>query len=135
MENIEAGEYVRTKEGRIARFIKRLERGEDVEDGMLFDSYICEKHKNIRYCYLKTKMVKHSKNIIDLIEAGDVLKIDNEKYEVIYDESYEKLGILIPNRKQLAVRHSSVAFIFQKYKNIEILTKEQWKTNCYRLKV
>lgn len=71
--------------------------------------------------------------IINLIEIEDVLKIDNEKYEVIYDESYEKLGILIPDRKQLAVRHSSVEFIFQKYQNIEILTHEQYSTNCYKV--
>ena len=69
-------------------------------------------------------------NIIDLIEVGDVLEINNEKYEVIYDESYEKLGILIPNRKQLAISHSALEFVLKKYK-ISIVTKEQFNSMKY----
>lgn len=72
-------------------------------------------------------------NLLYLIEIGDVLEIENEKYEVIYDESYEKLGILIPDRKQLAVRHSAIELVLQKYKGIKILTHEEFNTNCYRV--
>lgn len=83
-------------------------------------------------------IIKYSKNIIDLIETGDILEINNEKYEVIYDKSYEKLGILISNRHQLAVRHCSIEYIFSKngieeFKNVSILTHEQYNQNCYRL--
>lgn len=43
---IEVNEYVRTKDGHIAKYIKKLAKDEDVSDGMLFDSYIYEKHKH-----------------------------------------------------------------------------------------
>lgn len=78
-------------------------------------------------------IVNHSKAPKDLVQAGDILKIDENKYEVIYDESFNKLGILIPNRNKLAIRHSSLEFIFQECKNIEILTKEQYKQNCFEV--
>ena len=59
---------------------------------------------------------------------SDLLK---EKYEVIYDESLDKLGVLIPNRNYLGIRHSALEHIFKKYENISILTKEQYMKNCY----
>lgn len=67
-----------------------------------------------------------------------MLEINNEKYEVVYDESYGKLGILTPNRKQLAVRHCSIEYIFSKngieeFKNVSILTHEQYAQNAYRM--
>lgn len=76
-------------------------------------------------------IVKHSKNIIDLIEVGDIIEINNEKYEVIYDERLNKLGVLIPNRDYLGIRHSALEHIFEKYENITILTKEQYQQNRY----
>ncbi len=136
MDEIEVGDYVRTKKG-IARI---------VEDGRFVE--IRENGNRMYYvdtngtpctwefsCYIWSKdIVKHSKNIIDLIEVGDVLKINDEKYEVIYDESYEKLGILVPNRKQLAIRHSALEFIFNQHKDISIVTKEQFANMQYRVK-
>lgn len=65
-------------------------------------------------------------------EEGDILEINNEKYEVIYDESYEKLGILIPSKKELSIRHSSLEYVFKKYK-VSIVTKEQFESMEYRL--
>ena len=70
-DKIEVNEYVRTKDGHIAKYIEKLQKDEDIEDGMLFDNFIYEKHKHIRYCFLKEMMVKHSKQLIDLIEIGD----------------------------------------------------------------
>ena len=78
-------------------------------------------------------IVKHSKDIIDLIEVGDIVELDGEKYQVIYDKSYNKLGILIPNKNYLAIRHTSLEYIFQKNKKVTILTHEQYENNCYRI--
>ena len=87
---------------------------------------------------LSDKSIKYSKNVTNLIKVGDILKINNKKYEVVFDESIGKIGLLIPNEKQLAVRHCSLKYVFSKngieeFKNIEILTKEQYEVNCYKL--
>ena len=117
---IEVGEYVRTNDGRIFRVYKMDNKNSD------YTLYSNEFTRPINY-----KIVKHSKNIIDLIEAEDIIEINKEKYEVIYDESLDKLGVLIPNRNYLGIRHSALEHIFKKYENISILTKEQYMKNCY----
>lgn len=119
-DKLEVGMYVRTKTGEIHK-IKTVEtRYIEFENGFGVPIELKE--------YIK----KHSKNIIDLIEVGDILEINNEKYEVIYDESYEKLGILIPSKKELSIRHSSLEYVFKKYK-VSIVTKEQFEIMEYKL--
>ena len=103
--------YVRTKKGNIYKF---------------------ETNNSMAKNGAKKYMVNCSHNIIDLIEVGDILEINNEKYEVIYDESYEKLGILIPSKKELSIRHSSLEYVFKKYK-VSIVTKEQFESMSYKL--
>ena len=123
---IEVEEYVRTKNGLIDK-VQNYSFSQKIlhcENGMRIDECNCIG------TYLED-IVKHSKNIIDLIEVGDIIEINNEKYEVIYDESLSKLGVLIPNRDYLAIRHSALEHIFKKYENIKILTKELYNANCY----
>lgn len=133
MEEIKVGESVRTNDGDIGKLI-RIER-DDIDTSLKW--YVFNDGKNERYVN-KPYIINHSKNITDLIECGDIIEINKEKYEVIYDESFDKLGILIPNREELAVRHSSVRYIFSKtgrneFNNISILTHEQFEQNCYKL--
>lgn len=126
MEKMKVGEYVRTKDGHIAKYIEKLPRNGDVVDGMFFDNFIYEKHKYIRYCFLKEIMVKHSKQLIDLIEVGDIVKDKYNKYEVafvkydkIYCNDYNLADSLITLREQ----------------DIKaILTKEQMEANQYVIK-
>lgn len=105
----EVGYYVRTPYHSIEK-IKRISK----ENG-----WTCVTTNKDAYelKWLKNNKVKHSKNIIDLIEVGDIIEINNEKYEVIYDKSYCKLGVLIPNKEQLAIRHCSLEYIFSKQRN------------------
>ena len=115
---IEVGEYIRTKNGKIDKVIN---------NNCYMPQYIeCE--KSLLY---KEDIVNHSKNIIDLIQVGDIIEINKGKYEVIYDKSLEQLGVLIPNRNHLAIRHSTLEHIFREYKDIRILTKERYQANCY----
>ena len=115
---IEVEEYVRNKSGKIDKVIN---------NNCYMPQYIeCE--KSIVY---KEDIVKHSKNIINLIEVGDIIEINKEKYEVIFDKSIDELGVLIPNRDCLEIRHSSLEHIFMEYEDIKILTKEQYMQNCY----
>ena len=114
---IEVGEYVRSKSGKIDIFKEK-------DENYMFAR--CEKNT-----YWILDIINHSKNIIDLIEVGDIIEINKGKYEVIYDKSLEQLGVLIPNRNHLEIRHSTLEHIFREYKNIRILTKEQYQANCY----
>ena len=111
---IEAGEYVRTKNGKIDKV---------VSNNYHMEKYI-EAEKGFIFC---NSIVKHSKQLIDLIEAGDIVKyrLKNFKYtnvtrvNVIRDVRINKESILIDgyNLEQINI--------------LEILTKEQYNINCY----
>ncbi len=94
MEEIKVGEYVRTSKGKIFKYSKgRAYLGKD------------------------NKIVKHSKNIINLIEVGDY--VNGEQID------------FITNKGDLLIR-DNVNF-FDKYKGIKtILTKEQFEQNLYK---
>lgn len=132
MEELEVGEIIRTKDGIIAKItdiVKEycIDCDEDVFD--LYNGPMME----IPWEYIQEYIKKHSKNLIDLIEVGDIIELDGEKYQVIYDESYNKLGILIPDKNYLAVRHTALEYIFQQDKKVTILTHEQYMQNCYKV--
>ena len=116
---IEIGEYVRTKDGHIARYIEKLAKDEDVSDGMLFDSFIYEKYKHIRYSFLKEIIVKHSKQLIDLIEVGDY--VNGELIHKI-DKGSNYCYLYYDNCKT-----------FVDYQIKTILTKESYMANCYKV--
>jgi hypothetical protein len=67
--NIEVGEYIRTKNGEIAIFRGYNER----KASQWIYKLEFQKRKSPKYC-AEGYIVKHSKNIIDLIEVGDVVK-------------------------------------------------------------
>lgn len=95
---VEEGEYIRTEKGTIAKL-------EDIEFDLLFsttDSKYLYKHWiNSNSCHLE-KIIKSSRNIIDLIEVGDyvnghlVIDTDNINTGVmreIYCEDNEDFGL------------------------------------------
>ncbi len=114
-DRIEVGEYVRTKDGHIAKYIEKLAKDEDISDGMLFDNFIYEKYKHIRYCLLKEIIVKHSKQ---LIEVGDYV---NGKYV----KEIKGYG----NGKSIL----ALIGIIEEQDIKTILTKEQYLANCYKV--
>lgn len=95
MEKLEVGEYVRTKEGKIFQY-----------------------SKGRTYLGKNNKIVKHSKNIIDLIEVGDFV---NGKY-VCEINNYEDGKALI-----------ALIGIIMENDIKTILTKEQYMQNCYKV--
>ena len=115
---LEVNEYVRTKDGHIAKYIEKLVKDEDVSDGILFDGYIYEKHKHIRYSFLKEIIVKHSKQLIDLVEVGDYV---NGKYvqKIKSDRNGKYILALIGIIEEQDIK--------------TILTKEQFEANCYKV--
>lgn len=119
MEEIKVGDYLRTNDGEMGKLI-RIER-EDIDTSLKW--YVFSDEKNERYIN-KPYIVKHSKNIIDLIECGD------------YVNGMEVLDIHKPQDKwePIEVRVDSRCINFILADEIKtILTKEQFEQNCYKL--
>lgn len=128
-EELKVGEYVRTKRG-IAKVLE-VKTVQSKMYGKYNKAFLIDKCP--RMYITETEFIKHSNNIIDLIECGDIIEINKEKYEIIYDKSFDKLGVLIPNKEHLAIRHSALEHIFKEYENIKILTHEQFEQNSYKV--
>ncbi len=106
--DIEVGEYVRTKDGKIDKVIN---------SNFYMGIYVeCEKG-----LYLIKNMVKHSKQLIDLIEVGDIVN----EFLVLDIETVLKTG----EGKALDIGHGNYIFD-DEIKTI--LTKERYIDNCYK---
>ena len=102
---IEVNEYVRTKDGKIDKVIN---------SNFYMSIYVeCEKG-----LYLIENIVKHSKQLIDLIEVGDYV---NGKY--VAKIGQEKSGKYI----------ISLIGIVDNQDIKTILTKESYMANCYKV--
>ena len=118
-DKIEVEEYVRTKDGIIDKVIIEY-------DGKCNNSNCNEKHISCKYNYYNEKeIVKHSKQLIDLIEVGDIVKDKYNKYEVAFVK-YDKIYC---NYYNLA--DSLITLREQDIK--AILTKESYMANCYKV--
>lgn len=111
--DIEVGEYVRTKNGAIDKV--------DALYGMIENTVHLE---NQKWFDIKN-IVKHSKQLIDLIENKDVLKVRIDKTIMFFgideDTSDIKYKEFIENIEN------------GEYELVEILTKEQFEANCYKV--
>lgn len=102
---IEVGEYVRTKSGKLDKVIN---------NNCYMPQYIeCE--KSIVY---KEDIVKHSKNIIDLIELYDYVN-----GMIVFD-------IITYDNEEKAIKISS-KYLMSENEIQDILTHEQYQVNCY----
>ena len=128
---IEVGEYVRTKNGIIDKVIIKY-------NGKCNNPNCDKKHISCKYNYYDEKdIVKHSKNIIDLIEVGDI--VNGYKILEIADSIYEssKRILIYKNEKE---KYERWIYIQQYNGKIHtqddiqlILTHEQFERDCYRL--
>ena len=126
---LEVGMYVRFKDKRGIEYIRKIV---EIPKDNRYASLYLDKDANYSKGLSLKNVIKASFDKTDLIKVGDILEINGEKYEVIYDESYEKLGILIPSRKELSIRHSALEYVFKKYE-VVILTKEQFEQMSYKV--
>lgn len=116
---IKVGEYVRTNYGIIGK-IKRIEL-DNIDKSLkwyIFDRKRPDINKTDEVYINKPYIVKHSKNIIDLIEVGDYV---NGKY--VREINQYKDGKFI----------IALIGIIGKNEIKEILTKEQYSQNCYKV--
>ena len=112
-DKIEVNEYVRFNNGEIGKVIdikeypSRIVYSEYGEIGLISD------------------IVKHSKQLIDLIEVGDIVKDEYNKYEVAFVK-YDKIYCNDYN-----LDDSLITLTEQDIK--EILTRESYMANCYKV--
>ena len=119
---IEVGEYVRLARNQgINKIIDEDDDGFLVLDVTIADEFGDECFE-ISLQDVDKEILKHSFNIIDLIEIGDIVKLDDEftEYRLIdvFDES------IIEGLKQDVKTGVKIK---------SILTKEQYMQNCYEI--
>jgi hypothetical protein len=129
MSKIEVGEYVRTKDGRIAQ-IKSI----DYEAGIYrFDRIIYINDFRMKEDVLynnemfKKLIANHSKQLIDLIENKDILKLKaSDNKEVFF------IGI---DEDTPDIKYKELIENIENGENelLEILTHEQFEANCYKV--
>lgn len=121
---IKVGEYVRTESGHIARLLEKTEYD------YLFDGVIAEPFGE-QWTWLSVndgikKIVKHSKQLIDLIEIGDILEL---REYIDYFKQSEKIGIsdidMLTDIKE--------AIKDKKIEVLSVLTKESYIANYYKV--
>lgn len=120
MEDIKVGEKIRCNDGLIGELI-RIER-DDIDTSLKW--YVFDDGKNERYVN-KPYITKHSFNLIDLIEVGDILEL-KEGNSICY------LGL---RKNQITVNYPD---LIESIKNkdcelLSILTHEQYEANCYKV--
>ena len=122
MGEIKVGEFVRTKDGIIAKVTDVLREYSidcdddvfDIENGPMME---------IPWEYIEEYIVNHSFNIIKLLGKGDY--VNGIKVKGWFEGVYDK-GIELENGYK-------ISFVNQYGKIETILTKEQYERNCYRL--
>ena len=120
---MEKNDYIRTDLGEIAIVT-------DVAKETLQDilGNVEGLNQQIGFCntepYVKGNIIKSSKNIIDLIEDGDIV---NESL-IVYR------GKVASGKEKLLIGNHIINGMFLEVANIKsILTHEQYERNCYRL--
>lgn len=130
MEEIQVGEYVRIKNGLIGQFYN-IEEGYDGNIIVNFEEFAYE-YEDVKQFY--EDILKHSKDIIDLIEVGDI--VNGEKVIGIF-EIYNNEELIIGKRILTEYRKAQYTGLNNNYYLYEtdiktILTHEQYEKNCYK---
>lgn len=127
MDEIKVGEYVRTKKGLIGKVNKIELAGNGVRYGgeFLTDTIIQFNDGRVYERRVRDKeILKHSFNIKELIEEGDIV---NESL-IVYR------GKVASGKEKLLIGNYIINGMALEVANIKtILTKEQNERNCYRL--
>lgn len=124
---IEVNEYVRTKNKGI-RKINRIDNNKKVNKYLYFTGK--EDFEGKEYGIIKTTdIVNHSKQLIDLIEIGDILKI---KISEEWVEKQDTIKFVVVGQTY-TIAEIKECLENGLFKIIQILTKEQFETNCYKV--
>lgn len=121
---MEVGEYVR-----INNDFRLIALGIGKVVGINQDSIYVKMNFELPFSFKKENIVKHSKQLIDLIEVGDIIKyrIDNIS-TTLETKGYIKGIVDIADEEMLQRIKSD-----RNYNILEILTREQYMANCYKV--
>lgn len=123
MEEIQIGEYVRTNYG-----IKRIDTIFENRPVNRYGYEIGSDWDGKEYSIIKTTdIVKHSKNIIDLIEVGDIVN----NYIVLDTMEDLETGEIHLEMPSSYPKSGSCSLYENEIKTI--LTHEQYENNCYKI--
>lgn len=116
MSKIEVNEYVRTKGGEIGIF-----KGYNNNKNSQWKYKVKLPKMKLWKYYEEENIVKHSKQLIDLIEVGDIVEIRTGLHS--------SFKYFVENEDNLLLLEEKV----KQFWNIKtILTKEQFEANCYK---
>ena len=122
-DKIEVGEYVRTKDGEIHKVIEIKENRYITN----FDDYFYYGYDNNMGGF-KSDIVKHSKQIIDLIEKDDYVNGRKVKYIAMFEGFPDYPKLIFVDETHLIPDDTC------ENEDIKtILTKELYEANCYKV--
>lgn len=132
MEEIQVGEFVRTKIGYIIKLIKIdkciITVGHGMQEIKLYAKFsnshvINANNYQELYKEINKYIIKHSENIMDLIEVRDILKV------YIRDDKKYTMYVPIENQKQLDIIKKDLNVNMLK----EVLTHQQFNISAYKV--
>lgn len=122
---IEVGEYVRTNKGNIGQVIGIFNGHCQAKYHIQFQGKVKVKRQ-----YLSTHtIIKHSKQLIDLIEVKDVIKYRINNISTTLETKGYVEGIVDISDEEMLQKIKSD----KNYHILEILTKERYMANCYKV--
>ena len=129
---IEAGEYIRVDNGIILRYDFITKNNDEILLGQKGKAYSFEDEEELED-FIKLRIVKHSKNIIDLIEVGDFVNeslviSDTKNTRTETCDGEEHKCIIVSRSKDDVLGWKMIDFDIK-----DILTKEQYEQNSYKL--
>lgn len=128
---IETGDFIKNNKGIIGQ-VKRIEL-DNIDKSLkwyVFDRKMPDINMIKEEYINKPYIVKHSKNIIDLIEVGDILEIELSE-EFVEREDKKILTQIGEVYTKETLQKDIVNGIITKI--LTILTKEQYTQNCYKI--
>lgn len=139
---IKVGEYVRTKNGLIGKVNKIEPKGSETRFAgeYLTDTIIQFNDGKVYERRVKDNyIVNHSKDIIDLIELGDIIEaVTEEDFEGEYTDKLEVTAVGITDGKGNKLNEIGICgehgIEYVDFKDIKsILTHEQYERDCYKI--
>lgn len=126
-DKIKKEEWVRTADGKIGIFDRYSSRKEESYYKSPFDCFVRLKKRKTPLQCCRDYIIKHSKNIIDLIEVGDYVN----EYKIFRIDELEG-----KSKKIFTVFEQGVTDYLRCWNNEDIksiLTKEQYEEICYKV--
>ena len=124
-DEIRVGEYVRTETGHVGKFNKISTYIINNKDKTLFSTNFGNKTYFISY----KDIIKHSFNIKDLLQVGDIIK-----YKIKVSTTLETKGYIEGITDITDEEHLQSIEDDENYKVLEVLTKEQYNSNRFKVK-